>query len=173
MRLLQRVSIVLGLVILLAVAARADKVTSDFDHNTNFSKYKTFMWVQAPNTTDPFMQDRIMEAVNSQLNIRGLREVKEGADLAVGANMVTEEKQAWETFYNGSDWGWGPGWSQTTETTYLVGTLTVDLFDACSHKIIWQGVGVDTVSSKPVKRTKDNNKQIEKMFRYFPYGKEK
>jgi hypothetical protein len=170
---LQRISIMLGLVILLAVAARADKVTSDFDHNVNFSKYKTFMWVQPPDTPDPFMQDRIMNSVNSQLNIRGLREVNEGADLAVGANMATEEKQAWETYYNGADWGWGTGWSETTEQTYLVGTLTVNLFDADSHKIIWQGVGVDTVSRKPEKRTKDNNKQIEKMFRYFPYGKEK
>jgi len=170
---LRRVSIVLGLVILLAVAARADKVTSDFDHDIDFSKYKTFMWVQAPNTPDPFMQDRVMDAVNSQLNIRGLREVKEGADLAVGANMATEEKQTWETYYNGTDWGWGPTWSETTEKTYLVGTLTVDLFDARSHKIIWQGVGVDTLSSKPEKRTKENNKQIEKMFRYFPYGKER
>jgi hypothetical protein len=163
----------LGFVLLLATTARADKVTSDFDHNTKFSKYKTFMWVQAPETTDPFMKDRIRDSVNSQLNIRGMREVKEGADLAVGANMVTEEKQAWETYYTGGDWGWGPGWSQTTETTYLVGTLTVDLFDACNHKVIWQGVGVDTVSSKPEKRTRENNKQIEKMFRNFPYGKDK
>src|SRR5215471_18941124 len=106
---LTRISIMMGLVLLLAATARADKVTSDFDHHTDFSKYKTFMWVQAPETADPFMQGRIMDSVNSQLNIRGLRQVKEGADLAVGANMATEEKQAWETFYNGTDWGWGPG----------------------------------------------------------------
>jgi hypothetical protein len=44
----------------------------------------------------------------------------------------------------------------------------VDLFDAQSRKIVWQGVGKDTLSSKPEKRTKEIDKQITKMFRKFP-----
>jgi Domain of unknown function (DUF4136) len=163
-----KISAMLGLVLLLAVVARADKVTSDYDHTVNFANYKTYMWIHEPDSDEPFMKQRIADAVNTQLRVRGMRLVSEGADLAVGANLATEEKHTWETYYSGSDWGWGGGWATTEMRTYEVGTLTVDLFDAESHKIIWQGVGVDKISSKPEKETKDYYKQIGKMFKEFP-----
>src|SRR5262245_47722833 len=166
----QRISVLLGLVFLIATWSWADKVTADYDHDINFYKYKTYMWIREPDTDEPFMKERIMAAVNAQLRIKGLRAVSDGADLAIGAGFVTEEKRAWETYYSDSGgWGWGgSGWSTTTEKIYQVGTLTVDLFDAQTKKLIWQGVVVDTVSRKPEKRTRDNDKGIEKMFKYFP-----
>jgi Domain of unknown function (DUF4136) len=166
---IQKLFVLLGFVFLLAVTARANRVTTDYDHTANFSKYKTFMWVHEPDTNEPFMKTRIVDFVNSQLKYRGLRQVSEGADLAIGANVATEEKHTWDTYYSGDGWGWGSGWSTTEMRTYEVGTITVDLFDAQSHKVVWQGVGVDKISTKPEKQTKDTNKQIEKMFRSFPY----
>jgi Domain of unknown function (DUF4136) len=182
----QKVFVMLGLAMLVAAGARADKVSADYDHRVNFSKYKTFMWVREPEPKDPFLKERIMRSVDIELRARGLRPAAEGADLAVGANFVTEEKHSWETYYSGPGWGpgwgwgwgpgwgwgygWGDGWAETTERTYEVGTLTVELFDANSRKAVWQGVGTDTVSSKPQKRTKEVEKQIAKMFRKFPPG---
>jgi hypothetical protein len=163
-----KISVMLGSVLLLAVVAHADRITSDHDRTVNFAKYKTFMWIHEPDVNQPFMKQRIMDSVNTQLRIRGMRQVSEGADLAVGANLATEEKHTWETYYTGSDWGWGGGWATTEMRTYNVGTLTVDLFDAESHKLVWQGVGVDKVSPKPERETKDNEKQIAKMFKEFP-----
>jgi hypothetical protein len=158
----------LGLVILLAVAARADKIRSDYDHTAHFDKYKTFMWIQEPEVKEPFMAQRIKNSVNAQLEARGMRLQPKGADLAVGAHVATEEKNTLETYYSGG-WEWGAGGWATTETrTYYVGTLTVDLLDAQTHKPVWQGVGVDKLSSKPEKVTRDYDKQIEKMFREFP-----
>ena len=153
----------------MAGAALADKVTTDYDHSVNFSKYKTFMWIQEPQSNQPFMKDRIVQSINAQLKARGLRLVGDGADLAIGANIATEEKQTLETYYNGDGWGWGgSGWSTTRVKTYEVGTLTVDLFDAHSKKAVWQGVATDTLPRDPEKRTKDYDKQIEKMFKEFP-----
>jgi Domain of unknown function (DUF4136) len=164
-----RLFVMLGIAFLTATLARADKVTTDYDHNVNFAKYKTFMWIDEPQTEQPFMKDRIMAAVNRQLTNKGLRPVSDGADLAIGANLATEEKHTWETYYSGSGWDWGGGWSTTTEKTYQVGTLTVDLFDAQSKKLVWQGIGTDTLSRHPDKRTRDTDKQVEKMFRDYPF----
>ncbi len=164
----KNISAMLCLVFLLATIARADKVTADYDHSVNFFKYKTFMWIGEPETNEPFTKQRIMTAVNNQLKARGLRPVNDGADLAVGADLATEEKHTWESYYSGSGWGWGPGWVTTTVRTYEVGTLTVELFDSQTKKLIWQGVGVDTLSSHPEKRTKDMYKEVEKMFKGFP-----
>ena len=165
----RKITLMLAFVFLLAMPAHADKVTSDYDHAVNFSKYHTFMWVREPEPEHAFMKERIMAAVNAQLTARGLSEVDEGADLAVGANVALTEAHSWETYYDGSDWSWG-GWAWTTENTYLVGTVTVDLLDAQTRKLVWQGIGVDEVSSKPEKRTKHSRKLVEKMFRDFPPG---
>jgi hypothetical protein len=152
-------------------AARADTVTADYDHSVNFGKFKTFMWIHAPEMSIPFMGDRVMKSVNQHLTARGLCEVSEGADLAVSANMATEEKHTWETYYDGGwDWGWGGGWSTTTVKTYEVGTLTVDVFDAKTRKLVWQGVSIDRLHSDPRKNTKDSTKSLEKMFEKFPSG---
>ena len=163
-----KITLVLGLLFLVAGVARADKVTADYDHSVDFSKFKTFMWIHEPEAQDPFMKDRIKRAVNEQLQARGLRLVGDGADLGIGAELATEEKHTLETYYSGSGWGWGGGWATTTERTYQVGTLTVDLFDTRTKKLVWQGVAVDTLSRHPEKRIRDNNKEIEKMFREFP-----
>ena len=163
--------IMLGIILLLAVVARADRVTADRDHAVNFSEYKTFMWIQKPKSKEPFMADRIVAAVNAQLRLKGFREVNEEADMAVGANLATEEQHEWETYYDGSGWGWGwdgGGWATTKVKTYEVRTITVDLFDARGKKLMWQGVATDEVSSRPQKRTRETDKQIEKMFEKFP-----
>ena len=166
-----RIWVMLGFALFLAVAARADKVTSDYDRSVDFSKYKTFMWVKEPEPAEPFMKDRIMASVNEELKARGMRQVDEGADMGVGSNVATEQRHTWETYYTGTGWGWdwgGGGWSTTEMRTYDVGTLTVDLFDTNNHRVIWQGVGVDEISPKPAKQTKSYDKQIEKMFRKYP-----
>jgi Domain of unknown function (DUF4136) len=165
-----RICVMLSMMLFAATVLRADKVRSDFDHSVNFSQFRTFKWIRQPVTNEPFAAERIMKAVNLQLTARGLREVTEGAraDLAIGANLASEEKHTWETYYSGSGWDWGPGWTTTVEKTYEVGTLTVDVFDADNKKIVWQGISVDTIPSKAEKRIKDRDKQIEKMFRGFP-----
>src|SRR5262245_37247990 len=114
------------------------------------------------------MKDRIMSSLNMKLTARGLSQVRKGADLAIGSNLATEEKHTWETYYSGSGWGWGSAWSTTEERTYQVGTLTVDLFDTQTNKLVWQGVSTDTLSRRPAHRSRDFAKSIEKMFRAFP-----
>src|SRR5262249_42282319 len=41
--------------------AFAHKVRVDYDHSVNFSKYKTFMWVEKPQTENPLVGDRIVD----------------------------------------------------------------------------------------------------------------
>src|SRR5262249_60944384 len=116
------------------------------------------------------MKDRIVQAINTQLQIRGLRQVSECADLVIGANVATEEKHTWETYYSGSGWGWGGGWATTTVETYEGGAFAAGLFDAGRKQMGWEGVGNRTLSDKTRKPTKEFRKVIYKKFYEFPPG---
>src|SRR5262249_44484918 len=125
---LQKFFVTLAFVFLLAAIGRADRVTSDYDHTVNFSNYKTFMWIQEPESNEPFMKERIMASISAALTARGMSQVNDGADLAVSANIGTAEKHTWEDYYDGTRWGWDPG-LVTKVRIYEMGTLVVDLFD--------------------------------------------
>jgi hypothetical protein len=151
--------------------AFAHDVRVDYDHSVNFSKYKTFMWVEKPQTQNPLMDDRIVNAINAQLSAKGLEPVSADADLSIKASSSVQEKVVLNTFYDGWGWGWGwgdPGWATTYADTYLEGTTVVDLFDTASGKAIWRGVGTGGVSDKPEKASKKNAKVIAKMFESYP-----
>ena len=164
--------------------AFAHKVRVDYDHSVNFSKYKTFMWAEKPQTENPLMDDRIVNAVNAQLSAKGLEAVRTDADLSIKATSKIQQKQIVNTFYDGWGWGagwgpgWGPGWAwgwgwggpgwaTTYVDTYLEGT-TVDLFDTASEKAIWRGVGTGSVSDNPDKASRKTAKLIAEMFESYP-----
>jgi hypothetical protein len=153
--------------------AFAHKVRVDYDRSVNFSKYKTFMWVEKPQTENPFMDERIVRAVNAQLAAKGLEPVNTDADLSVSATSTIQERQVLNTLYDGfgwgGGWGWGgPGWATTYVTTYLEGTTVVQLADVASEKPIWRGVATGSVSNKPEKAARKILKVISEMFEEYP-----
>jgi len=89
---------------------------------------------------------------------------------------MNQSHQTLNTYYDnfGGGWGWrgwfggGFGDSTTTESTYKVGTLVVDLYDSNTKKLIWRGSASDTLSSKSDRNIKNLDKGVEKMFDHFP-----
>jgi hypothetical protein len=161
---------------MMAVTAFADDIKVDYDHTANFSRYKTFMWVRQPNIADPLanplMKQRIMDAVNRQLEAKGLRLVNSNADLGVSANQATTEQHTLEGFYDGfPDWGWHRWWwgpDTIYVDTFEIGTIVVDLFDTNTKQVVWWGSVSKTLSDKPSHNTKKMYSAIGKLFREFP-----
>ena len=60
------------------------------------------------------------------------------------------------------------GTSITRVSTYQVGTLIVDLWDAKTKKLIWRGVASDTLSDSPQKNQGKIDKVTEEMFKRYP-----
>jgi hypothetical protein len=148
------------------------KVSTDYDHKADFGRYHTYSWigVRAGNS---LWQDRIMGAVDSQLAAKGWTKVASGGDASVSAFGRTVERDTLQTFYDGfPGWGWhgwgGMGTATTTVTPERVGTLTVDVFDSATKKLVWRGVATDTLSSKPEKNDKKLDEAVGDMFEHFP-----
>jgi hypothetical protein len=156
-------------------SAFAQKVQTDFDHQANFSQYKTYSW-QEIKPANSLWDARIKNAVDAQLAAKGWTQVPSGGDVAVVAIKTTKNERTLQTFYDGmgGGWGWrrfgggGFGESTTTEQDYKEGTLVVDLYDAKNKQLIWRGSAEDTLSSNAEKNEKNLNSGVAKMFKKFP-----
>jgi hypothetical protein len=167
-----RVCFGFALLMLIANATFAQKVTTDYSKTADFTQYKTFMWIKEPKTTDPLMRERVINGVNSALAAKGLQLVTSNADLCIAAHNATKEERSLNTFYNGfgGGWRWGGGFGSATTTvnTYEVGTLVVDIFDSRTKDAIWRGTSSKTLSDNPQKNADNLNKAVVKMFENFP-----
>src|SRR5262249_52920552 len=72
----------LAIVACAAAPARAQTVKTDYDKKTDFAKYKTFAFRKGTDAPTPFAQQRIENAVATQLKARGMS-VGETPDLLV------------------------------------------------------------------------------------------
>jgi Domain of unknown function (DUF4136) len=162
---------------ILAATASLAEVKTDYDRNADFSRYKTYSWGKV-HTQNPLWTDRIRAAVASALTAKGWTEVESGGDVSIMAMEMTEDHRTLNRYYDnfGGGWGWrrwggfgdGFGTSTTTEETYKVGTLVVDLFDTNTKKLIWHGSATDTLSDKSDKNIKKLNSDVQRMLDHFP-----
>ena len=178
---LQRFALVLmGIMLLFAGRLSAQDVKTDYDHNADFTQYKTYSWEHVQ-TKDPLFIDRIKSAVNAGLAAKGWTQVDSGGGVSIIAIQTTQEQQTLNTFYDGfgGGWGWrrfgggGFGEATTTTDTYKVGTLVVDLYDTKTKQLLFRGTSSDTLSNNSNKNTENLDKGVEKIFKKFPPGSSK
>lgn len=160
-------------ILLVATPAAAQKITIDYAKEVDFSKIKTFEYVETEKTkaVNPLMASRIEEMLKEKLISVGLKETDENPDIKVTYHLATKEDKVLNTTgfgYGGLGLGWG-GWgggmatATTTETTFTEGTLIVDAYETSDNKMIWRGTGTVTVKTDPQKQTQQVQKILDKM----------
>ena len=175
-----RVSTYGAFLMVLLGSAFGQHIQTDFDHQANFSQYKTYSW-QEIKPANSLWDSRIKNAVDAQLSAKGWTQVDNGGDVAIVAIKMTKTQKTLQTFYDGfggGGWGWRRfggygdsfGDSTTTEQDYKEGTLVVDIFDAKSKQLVWRGSAEGTLSDSAAKNEKNLDKSVAKMFKEFPSG---
>jgi hypothetical protein len=179
--------ILLSLTLLFVSAgpAVAQDVRYDFDKDQDFSKYKTYKWVEikGADQMDALTAKQITAAVDSELATKGLTKTDaDTADLYIGyQTAIGTEKQF--TSYN-TGWGYGPGWGRgwygyggmATTTTYgststvYVGHLDVSMYDSAQKELVWRGTASKTLDpkAKPDKKQKNISKAVAKLLKNYP-----
>jgi hypothetical protein len=103
------------------------RISTDYDHSANFSRYKTYSWLKVK-AGDSLLEDRIEQDVDKELGAKGWTRVDSNGDASIFAFQSTQDQQTLETFYNsfGGGWRWrGFGDSITTTTTDITKSGTV------------------------------------------------
>ncbi|HEU4833931.1 MAG TPA: DUF4136 domain-containing protein [Pyrinomonadaceae bacterium] len=175
-----QLSLVLVLLLVGSVAASAQDIRFNYLPGTNFSQYKTYKWVKIPKVQYPnsILDEQIMQAIDSQLAMKGLTKTEENPDLYVTYQVAVNQEKQWNSYSTGGDyWGWGGwgGWggmstTTTTSSTINIGTLSCDIYDVATKKQIWRGDATKTLGSgkDPKKVTKNLNKAMAKLFKKYP-----
>jgi len=177
---ISRISLVAGLLLVWCAVASAQDIRFNYLPGTDFSKYRTYKWVQIPNVQYPnsIIDDQIKQAIDAQLVTKGLSKTEANPDLYVTYQVAINQEKQWNAYSTGGDyWGWGGwgGWggmqtTTTTSKTINIGTLSVDMYDVPSKKQIWRGDATKTLGSgkDPQKVNKNLNKAMAKLFKKYP-----
>ena len=165
-----------GLMVLgLLVGCSTMKVVTDYSESADFSRFKTFQYKETDMTiadTNPLAHRRIVNAIKQEMIASGLTEVDSDPDVYVTYYGKVNEQIILHSstmgYRHGSRWRSGVGHPTTIATTYLRGTLVIDIWEAEQKELVWRGVVSDAVSGNPDRNTARINRGISSAFERFP-----
>jgi hypothetical protein len=142
----------LGLLIfglLSAHAARAQKVTMEFDQTIDFSKYKTFairdgqLNSRNPALNSPLVKKQIDADIQNNLTEKGLTMVTSGpSDLNIRYTFGAARKTEVEAYPA----GWYGLGTRYVRVPYAEGTLVIDLRDPTTRSLVWRAIASEEKS---------------------------
>ena len=179
---MQKRLVTLALAGLLAPAVLlAQKTSYDYNKSADFASFKTYAHKDGTKVGQQLIDDRIVNAIDTQLAAKGLKKVDANPDVWVVYHVAFDKQKDISTYSSGYGggygpygWGWGGGWAGGTTSTQvrdiLVGTLVIDLADAKKGELAWRGMGVKEVNTQanPEKRDKSINEAVKKIFKNYP-----
>ncbi|SDX26451.1 DUF4136 domain-containing protein [Aequorivita viscosa] len=153
------------------------RVATDFDKEVNFNQYNSFAFYK-PGIDKAKINDldkkRILRAIESELTTKGLIK-SEIPDLLV--SIFTKERERVDVYNNnfGYGWGWNPYWYGSYNTSNVSrtaeGTLFIDLIDAKTNNLVWQGMGTaDLVTQNMEKKEERIREIVMKILAEYPPG---
>lgn len=161
-------SLVIMAALLLASCASTPNTFVNADPDIDFSQYRTFGYFPKLSTDkaqyESLVSSFLKVAVAQQLVARGLTHDEENPQLRVNFYINTQEKIKSRSvptaggYYGYRDpfydpWGgYGMGASYETRVTqYTEGTLNIDVVDAASKKLVWEGAIAGRLSDKDIR----------------------
>jgi len=132
------------------------QVKSDYAETADFNSYRSYKLRIDDLKLNDIDKDRVLNELSKQLQSKGLS-VGDNPDLIV--NVKANHKKIKDIqgginsgFGWGGPFGWGIGMNRTWTSNYNEGALIIDLVDAKTQKLVWQGIGsgisVDSPKSK-------------------------
>jgi hypothetical protein len=179
---MQKIRLMLPALLLATTASFAQDVRFNYADKEDFSKYKTYRWVDVKGADhlDQIADQQLKTAVDAEMAKKGLsRTENEKSDLYLGYQVALGQEKQFTSYDTG--WGYGPGWgggwygggggmTTTTSTTIHTGQLGLDMYDSQEKQLVWRGTASKTLDpkAKPEKREKNLQKAVAKLLKNFP-----
>ena len=159
----------LALLLVAAGTLAAQDVRYNFMPGADFSKYRTYKWVNTGDAhPDQIMDAQIKQAVDSQLASKGMTKTDDDkADLYIGYQTSVNQETQWDAWGSRS---FGMGRGSWTSSTISVGTLVLDMYDPGTKQLVWTGSATKTIdpSSNHEKNLKNLDNSMAKLLKNYP-----
>jgi hypothetical protein len=171
-----RIALLLPLVLAFAAGpAAAQDVSYNFDQDTDFSKFKSYKWIDINSVqqVDYATTRQITFVIDAELAKKGLLKTdSDYADLYIGYQTALSRQTAWMAYHDG--WGYGPGWggglATLAEASIHTGQLDLDMYAATEKKLVWRGAVSNAVdlNLNLEESEKKIQKSLEKLLKNYP-----
>jgi hypothetical protein len=161
-------------------------VSTDYDRSANFSTYKSFSlyYLVTNKNVNQLNEQRIWNAIREEMKRKGYSENDRNPDLLVNAVSVVKNKQYLSVTSNSYGYGgvyrpygyWGAGAGRSfgtgtvQEVNYKDGSLMIDVLDARTKKLIWEGTVSAEINKQPKNPEEAVQKAVSKVMSGFPAG---
>jgi hypothetical protein len=146
-------------------------VNADYDSKASFSNYKTYAYLKSgidKAEISDLDKKRILNAIDEVLPAKGITKSENPALLI---SIFTKEKERVDVSQNfGWGWGWNPYWGvgYSNVTTTPVGSLFIDIIDAKTKELIWQGEGSGYLTKNTEKKEARIKEFVSKILEQYP-----
>ncbi len=152
------------------------QVRSDYADTANFSTYKTYKLRIDDLKLNDIDKDRVLNELSKQLQTKGLTP-GENPDLIINVKANHKKVTDIQTSRPMGMWGWGGPWGfgggTTWTSNYNQGGLVIDLIDAKTQKLVWQGVGNGISVDSPKTKQKQIPEIVAEIMTNYPPQKGK
>jgi hypothetical protein len=142
------------------------RVATDYDKEANFTEYNSFAFYK-PGIDKAKISDldkkRILRAIESEMTSKGIMKSETPALLV---SIFTKERERVDVYNNnfGYGWGWNPWWyggfNNTSVSRSTEGSLYIDLIDAKTNQLVWQGVGTANLVTHDMEKKEERIREI-------------
>ncbi|MBA5865474.1 MAG: DUF4136 domain-containing protein [Nitrospira sp. CR1.3] len=165
--------------LVLAAACASSKVGYDYDRSANFSSYHTYEWMQGnqeptgdKRVDNQLVDARIRTAIDAQLRSKGYGAPAAGKPdfyVAYHAGVKDLTKGASTQRYIG-DRATGTYTTISDIQPYKEGALLIDIVDAASQRLVWQGTASSEVDPGMTAKERDVrvNQVVRSIMAHFP-----
>lgn len=160
---------VLSLFILSACSSVS--VNTDYDKKANFAGYKTYAYLKSgvdKAQISDLDKKRILYAIDEVMTAKSFTK-SENPDVFV--SIFTQERERVDVYNNyGFGWGWRPYWGvgYATPVTSTEGTLIIDIIDAKTKELVWQGKGSGYLTQNVDKKDARIKEFVTKILEKYP-----
>ena len=154
------------------------RITTDYAASANFTEYKTYQFRVDDLKLNDLDKDRVLNEIAKNLQNKGLT-ASTSPDLIV--NLKASHKRIEDTRVDpafgmwgwGRPFGWGFGMSRAWTTDYNQGSLMIDLVDAKTNKLVWQGAGAGINVDSPKSKQRQIPEIVAEILANYPPGSKK
>jgi len=150
------------------------RVNSDYDKKVNFENYKTYAFLKSgvdKVEISDLDKKRILRSIDEVMSTKGFTK-DSNPDLLI--SIFTKEKERVDVYNSfGFGWGWNPWWGMnyTNVSTTPEGVLFIDLIDAKTKELVWQGEGSGYLTKDTHKKDERIKTFVTKILEQYPPNK--